>query len=247
MSDKIILVSEIFGPTVQGEGLHIGQPTVFVRTGGCDFLCTWCDTLYAVLPQYNPAWIPMTAEAIGWRVYDLVGDTATLITLSGGNPAMQKNMGEVIDVLHQAGHQVTIETQGTVYPKWVDKLDYITVSPKPPSSGMKINHTQLRKWIEGEHVQPVFKVVIFDDQDYLFACWLHKLYPTIKMYLQVGNPVTPITIKGEQREEAELVTQRLVLFNRLEWLINKVLADKWTDCTVLPQLHTLLYGNKRGI
>jgi 7-carboxy-7-deazaguanine synthase len=48
-----IRISEIFGPTIQGEGPLIGRPTVFVRTAGCDYRCTWCDTLYAVLLEYH--------------------------------------------------------------------------------------------------------------------------------------------------------------------------------------------------
>ena len=43
-----IRVSEIFGPTIQGEGALIGQPTIFVRTGGCDYRCSWCGTMHAV-------------------------------------------------------------------------------------------------------------------------------------------------------------------------------------------------------
>jgi organic radical activating enzyme len=48
-----IRISKIFGPTIQGEGPLIGRPIVFVRTGGCDYRCSWCDTLYAVLPEYR--------------------------------------------------------------------------------------------------------------------------------------------------------------------------------------------------
>ena len=36
-----IRISEIFGPTIQGQGMLIGQPTVFVRNGGCDYRCSW--------------------------------------------------------------------------------------------------------------------------------------------------------------------------------------------------------------
>jgi 7-carboxy-7-deazaguanine synthase len=39
-----VRISEIFGPTIQGEGPLIGRPSVFVRTAGCDYRCTWCDT-----------------------------------------------------------------------------------------------------------------------------------------------------------------------------------------------------------
>jgi len=81
-----IPISEIFGPTVQGEGALIGKPTVFVRTGGCDFRCRWCDTLYAVLPTYRHDWSPMTSEEILGRVEQLTGGNPILVTVSGGNP-----------------------------------------------------------------------------------------------------------------------------------------------------------------
>ena len=59
-----IRISEIFGPTVQGEGPLIGCPTVFVRTGGCDYRCSWCDTLYAVLPEFSGDWRAMSEAEI---------------------------------------------------------------------------------------------------------------------------------------------------------------------------------------
>src|SRR5258708_8959324 len=77
-----ILISEIFGPTVQGEGALIGKPTVFVRTGGCDFRCNWCDTLYAALPAYRRDWLPMTPEEILSRIEGLTGGKPLLVHLS---------------------------------------------------------------------------------------------------------------------------------------------------------------------
>ena len=85
----MIAISEIFGPTIQGEGALIGVPTVFVRTGGCDFRCSWCDTLYAVEPRFRADWQSLSAEAILARVNQLSGDQPILVTLSGGNPALQ--------------------------------------------------------------------------------------------------------------------------------------------------------------
>ena len=48
---KPVPVAEVFGPTVQGEGELQGVPCYFVRLGGCDFKCSWCDTPHAVLPE----------------------------------------------------------------------------------------------------------------------------------------------------------------------------------------------------
>lgn len=44
-------VIEIFGPTIQGEGALIGAPTHFIRFGGCDYRCIWCDSMFAVKPE----------------------------------------------------------------------------------------------------------------------------------------------------------------------------------------------------
>ena len=108
-----IRISEIFGPTVQGEGALIGKPTVFVRTGGCDFRCSWCDTLYAVLPEYRNDWAPMTPEDILARVEQLTDGRPVLVTLSGGNPAIQP-LGQLIALGKARRHSFAMETQGSV-------------------------------------------------------------------------------------------------------------------------------------
>ncbi len=80
-TESNIRISEIFGPTIQGEGHLIGQPTVFVRTGGCDFRCEWCDTLYAVETEYKDQWKPYSAEQILHQV-EALSHAPILITLS---------------------------------------------------------------------------------------------------------------------------------------------------------------------
>src|SRR5579885_291341 len=133
VATRIIQVSEIFGPTVQGEGMLIGKPTVFVRTGGCEYRCYWCDTLYAVLPEYKSEWHPMTTGEIFAEVQRLSGHQPILVTLSGGNPAIQP-LGDLIDLGHAHGYTFAIETQGSVAQPWFARLEYLTLSPKPPSS-----------------------------------------------------------------------------------------------------------------
>ena len=107
---KPIPISEIFGPTLQGEGALIGTPTVFVRTGACDFRCDWCDTLYAVLPQYKDEWTPLTPPQIVEEMLRLAGGKPILVTISGGNPALH-DLEELLDLGHEHGLSFALETR----------------------------------------------------------------------------------------------------------------------------------------
>lgn len=233
-----ILISEIFGPTIQGEGALIGRPTVFVRTGGCDFRCSWCDTLYAVLPEYKGAWTPTPTDEVLAAVERLSGGRPILITLSGGNPALQP-LEELLERGHERGHTFAMETQGTAAKSWFSRLDYLVLSPKPPSSEMNFAPEKLAACIEaaGGGPQISLKVVVFDEADYQFARQVAALHPEIPFYLQVGNP-SPRT--GQEAAPEALTAQ-------LEWLLNRAAHDGWLSVTILPQLHVLLWGNKRGV
>jgi 7-carboxy-7-deazaguanine synthase len=92
----------------------------------------------------------------------------------------------------------------------------------------------------GEGTSTVFKVVVFDDADYGYAREVAARYPGVPMYLQVGNDEPP----GPGVEPEPDVGR---LLGRYEWLVEKVLADGWNEVTVLPQLHVLLWGNKRAV
>src|SRR3954447_265834 len=85
---RLIPVVEIFGPTIQGEGAEAGVPTHFVRVGGCDFRCSWCDTMYAVDPEIVRATAEkLSVEEIASRVAALAG-RPEWVAISGGNPAL---------------------------------------------------------------------------------------------------------------------------------------------------------------
>jgi 7-carboxy-7-deazaguanine synthase len=237
-----ILVSEIFGPTVQGEGPLIGQPSVFVRTGGCDYRCSWCDTLYAVLPQYRDEWTLMTPADIMVRVNELAGGQGVLITLSGGNPALQP-FASLFALGRVHGHGFALETQGSMPQPWFADLDWLILSPKPPSSGMVTNWEAFEACLDAAEGRPrvVLKIVVFDEADYGYAQAAAARYPELPVYLQVGNPVAPPA--AALAEEADIGD----LMQRFRWLAGKVTADHWFAATVLPQLHVLAWGNKRGV
>ena len=238
-----IRISEIFGPTVQGEGALIGKPTVFVRTGGCDFRCRWCDTLYAVLPEYRHDWVSMTPEDILARVEHLTGGNSILITLSGGNPAIQP-LGRLIALGKERYHRFAMETQGSIHDTWFAALDWLILSPKPPSSEMSTDWPAFDACLAAAAGGPrtVLKVVVFDEADYSYARAAAARYHLLPVYLSVGNH-TP----GEPNEAGRGGVDQAGLLARFRWLVEKVAHDRWFEATVLPQLHVLAWGNERGV
>jgi len=241
---QTIAVSEIFGPTVQGEGPLIGRPTVFVRTGGCDYRCRWCDTLYAVLPEYRDEWMPLTAEAIAARIGALTAGQPVLVSLSGGNPALQP-LAPLVDLGHRAGHRFALETQGSVARDWFAALDWLVLSPKPPSSGMATDWAAFDACLAaaGDAPRRALKIVVFDEADYAYARATAARFPRLPVYLQTGNPAPELGRDDPSGSEADFD----VLRQRTRWLIERVASDRWFDATVLPQLHVLVWGNRRGV
>ncbi|NEU29184.1 7-carboxy-7-deazaguanine synthase QueE [bacterium LRH843] len=235
-----IPVMEVFGPTIQGEGMVIGQKTMFVRTGGCDYSCSWCDSSFTWDGSTRSTL--MKAEEIVDTLLEIGGNKFSHVTISGGNPALHKGCGQFIDLCHERGWKVAVETQGSFWQEWMLKIDDVTISPKPPSSGMETDFVKLDYYIEklieaSSNVS--LKVVIFNMEDFAYAEMIHKRYPAIPFFLQVGNEDIAST------EDAELVS---TLLQRYEWLIEKAMnSETMNNAKVLPQLHTLIWGNKRGV
>jgi len=238
-----IPVLEIFGPTIQGEGMVIGRKTMFVRTAGCDYSCSWCDSKFTWDGSEKENIQKMTPDEIVTELKKQGGNQFGHVTISGGNPALLKQIGGLIDLLHAQGVKVALETQGSRWQDWFLEIDDLTISPKPPSSGMKTNFKtldfiidQLKQEQKGSFS---LKVVIFDDDDLIYAENIHKRYPDAELFLQVGNADSNTSSRETLLSD---------LLEKYEWLINQVMtSDILKDVRVLPQLHTYLWGNKRGV
>ncbi len=247
------VISEIYGPVAQGEGAVLGTPTVFVRTGGCDYRCGMdkggefslpfiCDTLYAVLPDHRKEWKRMSCASILKTIQRLT-DPPMMITLSGGNPALQ-DLSDLITEGHREGYTFAIETQGTKLPPWAHRLDIVTVSPKPPSSGMETNWDELKRWL-ALTVPVNAKIVLFNEEDFEYARKVRELCRQyqVPVYLQVGT-------EGPYQDTSQpdvLDRYRDSILTGMAWLIERTLQEKWYDVKVLPQLHALIHGAKRAI
>lgn len=120
-------VCEIFN-SIQGEGLTMGAPTVFVRAVGCNLRCSWCDTGYSFEGGTD-----MTVDDI----LEEVGDCFR-VCFTGGEPMLQPDAVELIERLASKGIQVVLETNGSVDLSEVprDPLVMISMDIKCPSSGM---------------------------------------------------------------------------------------------------------------
>lgn len=238
-----IPVLEIFGPTIQGEGMVIGQKTMFVRTAGCDYSCAWCDSAFTWDGSAKEDIVSMGAEEIWERLNELGKGKFSHVTISGGNPALLKNLSHLIAVLKENHVAVAIETQGSRWQDWLLQVDDLTISPKPPSSKMTTDYTVLddivKRIKDGGSLEKLsLKVVVFDEEDFQYAKKIAKRYPDVAFYLQVGND--DITTDDNDA----LISK---LLEKYEWLVDRTLDDELNDVKVLPQLHTLMWGNKRGV
>lgn len=147
MTTHQLRVSEVFGPTLQGEGPAAGMPAVFVRLGGCNLSCSWCDSAYT----WDASRFTL-AEEIGTRdvdglvaeVVDRAGDRADLVVLTGGEPLLQQGpaMEAFLVGLRAAGLRVHVETNGTVAPRdpMLNLVQLFVVSPKLPNAGEHRGH-----------------------------------------------------------------------------------------------------------
>lgn len=232
-------VSEIFGPTIQGEGDSIGRKALFLRMYGCDDACTWCDTEYTWDGSERPR--PMTIFEIVQKLRELSDSCGCKhVVLTGGNPCIHGGaMGDLLTVIKGEGYSIALETQGTVIPLWLDMPDSVVLSPKPPSSGNVTEIELIEKFtdnLDRRGTPYIIKVVVFDDADYNY---FKKLYATFApgrsiFYIQPGNP------GGEFDLTASI--------KQYEMLVKKTVEDsELSDVRVLPQLHTWLWGNAREV
>ena len=135
--------------TLQGEGYHKGAAAFFVRIGGCDVGCHWCD----VKESWDPARHPATS--IDTIVAQAKAYSNTVV-VTGGEPLMW-NMNPLTEALHRADIKIHIETSGA-YPlsgHW----DWFCLSPKKNKAPLKAAYTRADE----------LKIIIYNKDDFRFA------------------------------------------------------------------------------
>ena len=124
--EKFLTINEIFF-SLQGESTRLGIPTIFIRLTGCPMRCHYCDTAYAFDDGQK-----MSFENI---VEYIKPYKSKFITLTGGEPLVQKEAYAFLEVLCDMDYQVSLETGGAESIKDVDERVKIILDIKTPGSG----------------------------------------------------------------------------------------------------------------
>src|SRR5688572_14579587 len=166
--------------TLQGEGFHQGKAAYFIRLGGCDVGCVWCD----VKDSWDAGKHPL------FRIEDLIvnieNTPAEIVVVTGGEPLLH-DLTELTRALQRKGFKTHIETSGSspLSGTW----DWITLSPKKFKSPMPENLPFASE----------LKVVVFNRSDFAWAeKFAAQVGPACKLYLQPewskAAEVTPLII-----------------------------------------------------
>lgn len=243
MSKHLLTVSEVFGPTLQGEGISQGKPASFIRTALCNLDCKWCDTPftwdwtgkngYAYSKALETRRLPTDTIA------DMVDKHCKRVVISGGEPMIQQtSLLQLVRTLRERGKEVEIETNGTQIPnpEWLAlAVEYsdlgvqFNVSPKLWHSGVEwdtaINIDALTAY---KHLGAVFKFVVKQP---------HCIHQIEYLANLAGLEADTIWLMPEGRTALEVT-------ENLQWVFDECVRHNWN---LTPRLHVLAYNDKRGI
>ena len=133
-------INEIFY-SLQGEGFHTGTPAVFVRFSGCNLKCPFCDT------QHETGTFLSDEEIL----HAINQYPTKVVILTGGEPSLWID-DAFIDLLHQAGKYVCIETNGTH--RLPEAIDWITCSPKDGGEVILPRMDEIKVVYQGQELTP---------------------------------------------------------------------------------------------
>ena len=223
---------EIFH-SIQGEGVNIGKPAVFLRLALCNLACTWCDTKYTWdWQQYEreEQILEIQAEEAQRQILRY---NCTYLVVTGGEPMLQqKQLIPLLKYLKNKEFQIEIETNGTIVPdqELVSLVDHWSVSPKLQNSG---NPRLSREIPEAYRLfvditSTHFKYVIQNEDDFTEAQNTMQKYGVA--------PGRTFLMPEAQNTES--------LLEKSRWLVE---LCKTHECLYSTRLQILLWGNRRGV
>jgi 7-carboxy-7-deazaguanine synthase len=227
-----VKIAEIFY-SIQGEGMLLGMPSVFVRTSGCNLRCTWCDTPYT---SWQPEGLNLSTDEIAAEVARF---PASHVVITGGEPMIAPEIVDLAEKLRLAGLHITIETAGTHFVAVA--CDLMSISPKLGNSTPRdreggrwaAQHDRLR-------YQPDVLNRLIKEYEYQLKFVVSSsadLAEINAVRAALGAPAHQVVLMPEGID-------RDVLRERGLWLAE---ICKSAGYRYSPRLHVDLWGDKRGV
>jgi organic radical activating enzyme len=257
-SESALNTANIFSvfASVQGEGLYLGFPQIFIRLTGCNIRCSYCDTVDALLPQAlarieqkpfsgnlklipNPIPAEILAQSVRQLNDSFVGFHS--IALTGGEPLMYVGfLKKFLPLLKETGLQILLETNGTLpdhLEKIIEQVNIISMDIKIPGD---IKSGQV-EWVKTERFLQIacqrkcyIKLIISNqpvlklDEEFVTACELIlKVNPGISVVLQ------PAFYETNQKNYTFPSLMRLLD-------VYQLFRAKIKDVRIIPQTHKLM-------
>jgi 7-cyano-7-deazaguanosine (preQ0) biosynthesis protein QueE len=228
-----LAVSEVFGPTIQGEGPTAGRRAAFVRLARCNLDCAWCDTPYTwdwarfdPAKEIHRATVPDVLSRLDAMAVDRV-------VVTGGEPLLQqRRLLPLLAACRDRGWAVEVETNGTIVPRpeVAALVTAFNVSPKLANSGIpearRIRADALAAFVAlAATGRAAFKFVAtgVSDLDEIAALAEH-------------HGLAPVWVMPEGTDAATVA-------GRMADMTDAVVARGWN---LTPRLHVLLWGDERG-
>ncbi|MDR3111489.1 MAG: 7-carboxy-7-deazaguanine synthase QueE [Planctomycetaceae bacterium] len=212
----------------QGEGILTGTLSAFIRTGGCNLCCQFCDTRYAAADCEEGE--VLTPEQIVTRVEEIQVDH---VVITGGEPMLWSELESLTSGIKSSNKHITIETAGTIYRDV--KCDLMSISPKLSNSDPVNNETHKNNRRHPEVVSLLIerynyqlKFVVDTPTD------LEEIETYIKKLPNVSSNKIQLMPQGTTAQELE---------SKEEWLKEYCEKRKYT---FTQRMQIIWYGNKRG-
>lgn len=224
-------IIELF-KSIQGEGLYIGIPSIFVRFKDCNLHCSWCDTKYSWAEPGCYTWRDAVKFIRDAPVYNH-------IVFTGGEPLLPENQDEMLSILQHtmtSNSKITIETNGLIKPDneirdIMKNKGLWSVSPK--LQFMKdYNPATLRFFDDQKSIQ--WKFVITEVEKNVNA-----VIDLMERGIVTANINVPIVLQPN----GYVANYHTACRELVEYVIN----NNFTEFRVLPQFHKICWGNQRGI
>ena len=233
-----LVVSEVFGPTIQGEGPSTGQRAAFVRLGRCNLYCSWCDTPYTWDwtgrngTVYDPA-KELTTTLVADIVHTLDVMDVPLVVITGGEPMIQRDGVTKLAAMLRTRQpmRIELETNGTRSP-WSEIVNmeqvHYNVSPKLSNSGVEESDRYKPKALAdllATH-RAIFKFVVAEESD---------LAEVDAMVMANRIPPSLVWLMPEGRTASTLASRTFLAEAAIERGYN-----------LSGRLHVQLWGDTRG-